>query len=237
MSNRHGQTFGIRVTIRLVISWNEVQIEQEIGGWTAELYWVADDIQGGPTRVVIRPTDEKQVPIGGVSSTILRQINFRACATKARAKVAAEDLAFEQESEDEKPPQVAMPLLGAMLDTSGVTDVYLVLLATEYLARVARGDEKPVDRIAEELGRSLGTVKNHLWRARGDGFLKGGSAGRKGGYVPPDAAQIALDWLEQVDEAETIEVETPELLAVVEETPAKPKRRRPRKAITPRTET
>jgi hypothetical protein len=60
----------------------------------------------------------------------------------------------------------------------------------------SRGEEKAVDHIAEELGRSLGTVKNHLWKARKDGFLKGGSAGRKGGNVPPEAAQIALDYLD-----------------------------------------
>lgn len=184
-----------------MIEWNEVRTEQEIGGWTVDLYWVSDDIQGGPTKVVVRPTDEKHAPLGGVSSTILRQINFRAGATKAREKVAAEDVSYEQEAEGEKPPQVAMPLLRSMLDTSGVTDVYLVMLATEYLARVARGEEKPVDHIAEELGRSLGTVKNHLWRARKDGFLKGGSAGRKGGYVPPEAAQMALDYLDNVKAA------------------------------------
>lgn len=184
-----------------MIEWNEVRTEQEIGGWTVDMYWVEDDIQGGPTKVIVRPTDETRVPLGGVSSTILRQINFRAGATKAREKVAEEDLAYEQQAEDEKPPQVAMPLLKALLDTGGVTDVYLVLLATEYLARVVRGEEKPVDHIADELGRSLGTVKNHLWRARKDGFLKGGSAGRKGGYVPPEAAQIALDYLDSVTEA------------------------------------
>lgn len=181
-----------------MIEWNEVRIEQEIGGWTVDMYWVAEDIQGGPTKVLIRPTDGEQAPVGGVSSTILRQIDFRTGAMRAREKVAADDLAYEQEAEDEKPPQVAMPLLRSMLDTSGVTDVYLVLLATEYLARVTRGEGKPVDHIAEELGRSLGTVKNHLWRARKDGFLEGGSAGRKGGYVPPEAAQIALDYLDSV---------------------------------------
>jgi hypothetical protein len=81
---------------------------------------------------------------------------------------------------------------------------------TEYIARVERSLPKPVDRIAEELGRSLGTVKNHLWKARNEGFLKGGSAGRKGGFVPPEAAQIALDYLdsamaslEDSDESET----------------------------------
>jgi hypothetical protein len=175
-----------------VIDWNEIRIPQEIGGWTVEMYWPEDEIQGGPLKLVVRPTDENNVPPGGISSTVLREIDFRTGAAKAREEVAADDLWYTQAA-----PQVSMPLLRALLDTGGITDVYLVMLAVEYVARVVGGEAKPVDHIAEELGKSPGTIKGHLWQARNRGLLKGGSAGRKGGYVPPEAAQIALDWLDE----------------------------------------
>ena len=206
LSNRHDRSFRHYVTIGLVIDWNEIRIPQEIGGWTVEMYWPEDEIQGGPLKLVIRPTDEDNVPLGGISSTVLRAIDFRTGAAKAREEVAAEDLANAQL--EEKPLQVAMPLLKTLLDKGGLTDVYLVLLAHEYIARVVRGEAKPVDHIAEELGKSLGTVKNHLWQARNRGLLKGGSAGRKGGYVPPEAAQIALDWLDEFGSALTDSAES-----------------------------
>jgi Winged helix-turn-helix transcription repressor, HrcA DNA-binding len=177
-----------------MLEWNERRIPQQIGGWTVEMYWKEDEIQGGPLKLVVRPTDEKNIPAGGISSTVLREIDFRTGAAKAREQVAAEDLANAQTAK--KPLPVAMPVLKGILDTGGITDVYLVLLAVEYIARVVRGEAKPVDHIAEELGKSLGTVKNHLWQARKRGLLKGGSAGRKGGFVPHEAAQIAIDWLE-----------------------------------------
>jgi hypothetical protein len=173
--------------------WNNVTVSQEIGGWTVEMDWKEDDIQGGPAKLVIRPTDEKNVPAGGISSTVLREIDFRTAAAKAREEVAA----YETYGEARKPPQADMRIVRALLEVGGITDVYLVLLAAEYVGRVDRGLPKPVERIAEELGKSPGTVKGHLWQARNRGLLKGGSAGRKGGYVPPEAAQIALDFLDE----------------------------------------
>lgn len=196
LSNRHAIPSRHYVTIRLMLEWDETRISQQIGGWTIEMYWKEDEIQGGPLKLVVRPTDEKDVPTGGISSTVLREIDFRSGAAKAREQVAAEDLAYEQQR-----PGVAMPLLKQILDTGGITDVYLVLLAAEYIGRVVRGEAKPVDHIAEELGKSLGTVKNHLWQARNRGLLRGGSPGRKGGFVPPEAAQIAIDWLDEMNNA------------------------------------
>jgi hypothetical protein len=87
--------------------------------------------------------------------------------------------------------------------SEGVTNAYLSLLAIEYLGRVNAGQEKPVDRIAEELSRSLATVKGHLWQARKRGLLIGGSAGRKGGEISEEARQLAMDWSMKRSAAET----------------------------------
>jgi hypothetical protein len=194
LSNSFGDPFRQCVTIRLVIDWDEVCIRQDISGWTVEMYWKEDDIQGGPSKLVIRPTDDKKAPVGGISSTVLREIDFRTGAGKAREQVAAEDLAYAQDRGPQVPP---MALVRATFEAGGITDAYLVLLAIQYIARVGRGEPKPVDHIASELGKSPGTIKGHLWQARNRGLLKGGSAGRKGGYVPPEAAQMAIDFIDK----------------------------------------
>src|SRR5258708_5961844 len=113
MSNRHGATVRRCVTIRLMLDWDETRISQQIGGWTVEIYWKECEIQDGPLKLVVRPTDEKNVPAGGISSTVLREIDFRAGAAKAREQVAAEDLEYAQTVR--KPLQVAMPLLKRIL--------------------------------------------------------------------------------------------------------------------------
>jgi hypothetical protein len=174
------------------MDWDDVCIRQNIGGWTVEMYWKEDDIQGGPSKIAILPTDEKKVPVGGISSTVLRAIDFRAGAAKAREQVATEDREYAQN----RPPLPPMALVQATLEVGGITDAYLVLLAIQYLARVDRGEPKPVDHIASELGKSPGTIKGHLWQARNRGLLKGGSAGRKGGYISPEAEQIAIEFLD-----------------------------------------
>jgi hypothetical protein len=62
----------------------------------------------------------------------------------------------------------------------------------EYVRRVNAGQQKPVDHLAEEFGRSLGTVKGHLGRHGTRGLLEGGSAGRKGGQISDEAGKLVL---------------------------------------------
>lgn len=191
LSNSLAVSFGHCVTLVRMIDWNELRVSQEIGGWTVDMFWIEDEIQGGPTRLVVRPTENESPPVGGVSSTVLRAIDFRAGAAQARQQLADEDLELAKTFH---PMGATGPDLKSILEAKGLSDVYLVLLALEYVRRVVDGEPKPVDRIAQELGKSTGTVKGHLWQARKRELLKGGSAGRKGGYVPPEATQIAIDW-------------------------------------------
>jgi DNA-binding IscR family transcriptional regulator len=51
------------------------------------------------------------------------------------------------------------------------------------------GQTKPVERLAEDLGKPLQTIRGHLWQARKRGFLKG-SPGRKGGDLSIEAMTI-----------------------------------------------
>lgn len=85
-------------------------------------------------------------------------------------------------------------LVREALETEGVTDHYLALLAERYVTLVNTGQEKPVDYLAKKLGRSLATVKGHLWQARQRKILEGGSAGRKGGSISEEGRQLVMDW-------------------------------------------
>ena len=130
---------------------------------------------------------------------MLRAVDFRAAAAKLRERAIeglkdwAENDFMDWVRESQKTAPKPIDLVREAL-SEGITDEYLSLLAMEYLGRVNSRQEKPVDQIAEELGKSLGTVKGHLWQARKRGLLLGGSAGRKGGQISDDARRLAIDW-------------------------------------------
>jgi hypothetical protein len=164
-------------------------IQQEIDGWVVEMTWADGATQTGPATLTIRPKDLENVPAGGLSSTVLRQIDFRAGATMLRELTGVTEWIKEGQAKGPKPMDMVREAL-----SEGISDDYLSLLAIEYVGRVNAGQDKPVDRIAEGLGKSLGTVKGHLWQARKRGLLEGGSAGRKGGQLTERASDLAEDW-------------------------------------------
>ncbi len=71
----------------------------------------------------------------------------------------------------------------------GVTDEYLALLSSAYVSATKRIDSNPNEYLAEHLGKSVQTIRGHLWKARKQGLLTG-SAGRKGGALTPEATAI-----------------------------------------------
>jgi hypothetical protein len=172
------------------------QIPQKLGDWVAEMTWTEGEIQGGPSMLVIRPKDPDNVPAGGLSSTVLREVDFKAAAATMHELMRESAAFMELIRERQKSGRKTIDFVREAL-AEGVTDDYLALLAMEYVGRVNTGQEKPVDHIAEELGRSLGTVKGHLWQARKRGLLTGGSAGRKGGDVSEEAYHLARNWSEK----------------------------------------
>jgi hypothetical protein len=170
-----------------------IKIPQKLGGWVAEMTWTGDEIQGGPSTLVIRPKDPGNVPAGGLSSTVLREVDFRAAAATMHDLMRESAAFMETVRESQKQWKKTIEFVREAL-AEGVTDDYLALLAERYVTLVNTGQEKPVDHLAEELGRSLPTVKGHLWQARKRGLLTGGSAGRKGGEISEEARQLVLDW-------------------------------------------
>jgi hypothetical protein len=163
---------------------------QELGeDWTVEMEWREGAYEGGPAAIWIRPTDPDNPPPGGLSSTALRAINFRDAKTQLVAKLSTDphgwrgspdkQAALEAESIERLRHQLA----------NGISAEYLAMLASTYVRRVKSGQPKPVEQIAEDLGKPLQTIRGHLWQARKQGFLTG-SAGRKGGDLTVEAMRV-----------------------------------------------
>lgn len=216
---------------------------QAIGDdWLVVMEWPEGVEDGGPSRLAVEPVGK--MPVGGLSSTVLRQINFRGAIDDFRSQIGS-----DTRRDNQRDAMVAFErdqLRSAM--SGGVTPGYLALLAWHYVRAAERGQPNINDYLAELVGKPVGTVRGHLIRARRDGLLSG-SHGRKGGELSPEADELvepyALEWLDELDklnvnstaDRRTVEVEMPDLLRAVDEKRAKPKRRRSRKAIASRAET
>jgi hypothetical protein len=159
-------------------------VMQGIGDdWVVTMEWPAGVENGGPMRLVIEPVADN--PVGGLSSTVLRQVDFREAIERFRDQIEASQ---RWGREHEKYEKQRTERLRAALD-EGVTDDYLALLSSAYVSAVNRGLEKPNDYLAEMAGKTTSTVRGHLWQARKQDFLTG-SPGRKGGQLTDKATKI-----------------------------------------------
>jgi hypothetical protein len=151
--------------------------------WYAVMEWPAGVEDGGPGTLVIKPVGAH--PVGGLSSTVLRQIDFRKAIDALREAIAADHRRSGEHAAVDR--WYADRLRSALAD--GVTDDYLALLSSEYVRAVKRGQARVNDYLAEVVGKPVSTVRGHLWQARTREFLSG-SPGRKGGNLGPDAEAI-----------------------------------------------
>lgn len=189
---------------------------QELGDdWVVTMDWPEGVLDGGPARLVIEPKGE--MPVGGVSSTVLRRIDFRQAASELRANRAAPTFKLLRALQDFEQSQLRESL------SHGVTDDYLALLSNVYVNAVNRGQPKVNDYLAELIGRPTNTVRGHLWQARNKGLLSR-APGHKGGQLSEEAEALiepyALAWLAELDK-----------LSGNTGKAAKPRRTRPQKAI------
>ncbi|WP_232070365.1 hypothetical protein [Mycobacterium noviomagense] len=163
-----------------------VTLSEEIGPqgeWTAEMTWYDDD-RRGPSQVVIRPTDPDKRPAGGLSSTVLREVDFAAAVDAVRKIEQHPDLEMV----------IDFATVGGELrelSARGLTDEYLVWLSFVYCAASQeKPDSGPVEYLAEITGKSPAAIKSHLWHASRNGFLIR-TPGRRGGQIT-DKARAAL---------------------------------------------
>lgn len=173
-----------------VLAMSGWSVMQSLGeDWVVVMEWPDGVDNGGPCRLEIKPAGD--CPPGGLSSTVVRQIDFRRAVESMREQVSASG---QRDAQHEAVERWRADRLRTAL-TEGVTEDYLVLLADAYVRAVNRGQVNPNEYLAEMAGKSTSTVRGHLWQARKRGFLTG-SPGRKGGQLTNDAASI----IERLDE-------------------------------------
>lgn len=170
------------------MSSGERIVVQDLGPgweWVVEMEWPEGVTSGGPAALVIRPSDPDSYPAGGISSTLLREIDFREAAERLRRQVTAAERwdkargRYEQDRSERLREAVS----------HGITDEYLALLSSAYVSAVNHGQPRPLEHLAEQAGKSLAAIKNHLWQATRRSLLER-SAGRPGGRLTEKASGI-----------------------------------------------
>ncbi|MFE0138610.1 hypothetical protein ACFWY6_44805 [Streptomyces sp. NPDC059037] len=156
-------------------------VEQDLGPWVVEMEWPEGQTQGGPGVLVVRPADPESYPPGGISSTVLRDIDFRDALRTLRRQVQ-----FSDRWESRQPEYTSKDLRESL--AAGVSDKYLSQLASVYITVVERGQSGPLVHLAEMIGKSASTIKGHLWQARKRGLMEG-SPGRAGGLLTEKAKE------------------------------------------------
>lgn len=144
------------------------------GEWTAEMTWYGDD-QHGPGLVVISATDPENRPAGGLSQTVLREIDFAEAVQDMRTS----------EAYYAKIPRINWETIGAklaQLSEAGVKDGHYLAMLSNVYCTLAATDDKPVNKLAELTGKSSAAIKSHLWEATRRGLLIR-SPGRRGGRM------------------------------------------------------
>lgn len=154
--------------------------------WHVQAMW-PDGEQGGPAMLVIQPSadyDGAEPPAGGLSHTLLRDIDFAygRALLRQRLEQSKDWQARRADSE-----QKVVDALKAHAEDQRVTDAYLALLSRVYVAMSNEGQQKPNDVLAEMVGKTPAAIRNHLWQATRKKFLER-SAGRAGGRMMPQGA-------------------------------------------------
>lgn len=154
--------------------------------WVAQMQWPDGQTQGGPAVLLIRPSDPDGYPAGGLSQTVLRDVDFKAALDKLRTSLTVSSRITQAR---ERTAEKMNGILREHAELGSLTDTYLALLSRAYVSAVSRGQERPLDYLSEVTGKSAAAVKNHLWQATRKGLLER-SPGRAGGSVTNLAASI-----------------------------------------------
>ncbi|WP_159232904.1 hypothetical protein [Mycolicibacterium vanbaalenii] len=166
-------------------------VMQGIGDWYVVMEWPEGVDDGGPARLTIQPVGD--FPIGGLSSTVLRQIDFRAAAEELRKQAEGDEVRAHQHDTMNK--WHAERLRAALAEHGPASSEYLTLLASEYLRAVNRGQQKINEFLAAMAGKEASTIRGHLWQARKQEILSS-SPGRKGGQL----SAAAQDTMRRIEE-------------------------------------
>ena len=161
-------------------------ISYELEDWTVTASWPDGVLHGGPCELAITPTSAGTCPAGGISSTLLREIDTHTMLVRLREQQASTEKwrASRQASTDKM-----NRLLASYAADRKITDTYLALLSRAYVSCVNQGQEKPLVYLAGLTGKTEPAIRNNLWLAVRRGFLER-SPGRVGGKVTGKAAGV-----------------------------------------------
>ena len=153
--------------------------------WVAEMHWPDGQTQGGPAVLVIHPSDPNGYPAGGLSQTVLREVDFKGALNTLRRQLESSNRWNRLRHQNQE------KVAALLADHAGgsITPEYLALLSRVYVGAVNQGQTKPLDYLAEVTGNSPAAIKNHLWQATRRGLLER-SPGRAGGRITEKAAGI-----------------------------------------------
>ncbi|MGC2998603.1 hypothetical protein ACPF8X_09515 [Streptomyces sp. G35A] len=156
------------------------EITQQQGAWVVRMWWPVGPINGGPQRITIEPAEDAPAreTARGISTTVLRRLDVGAALNLAKQAPEAQRTLDEVAAKLNEMGEAA----GLALEGEGVSERYLALLAATYTAMADMGAPAPVPWLARLIGRRPETVKDHLKRARRDGFLTT-VAGKAGGEL------------------------------------------------------
>lgn len=156
--------------------------------WVAEMQWPEGETSGGPAKLVIYPSDPDTCPPGGLSQTVLRDVDFKYALDRLRKSLAATERWVRRDDN-------LTAILADHAAGSAITPEYLTLLSRVYISAVNDGQVKPLDHLASITGKSASAIKNHLWKATREGLLER-SPGRAGGHLTDKGRGILVPLLE-----------------------------------------
>lgn len=154
--------------------------------WVVDMQWPDGVTEGGPAVLMIYPSDPEKCPVGGLSQTVLRDVDFKDALNKLRFHLAH---SREWSASRERSREKLASLLADHAASGSVTPEYLALLARVYVGAVSQGQDKPLAYLQEVTGKSAASIKNHLWRATRDKYLER-SPGRAGGTITGKGADV-----------------------------------------------
>lgn len=164
------------------------EITQQQGGWVIRMWWPVGPITGGPQRMTVEPAEgaEPRDVVRGISTTVLRRLDLAAAVNLAKKAPKAQETLEDVTRSLDASGEAA----GRLLAAEGVSERYLAMLAATYAAMAESGAPAPVPWLARLIERRPETIKDHLKKARRDGYL-GTVAGKAGGEVT-DKTRAAL---------------------------------------------
>ncbi|MGV9278284.1 hypothetical protein [Streptomyces griseosporeus] len=163
------------------------EITQQQGAWVVRMWWPVGPVNGGPQRITIEPDGDAPARevTRGISTTVLRRLDVAAALALAKQAPEAQRTLEEVAGKLNEMGEAA----GLALEGEGVSERYLALLVVTYTAMADFGASAPIPWLARLIGRQPETVKDHLKRARRDGFLTT-VAGKAGGELTDKAKAV-----------------------------------------------